>query len=150
VKLLLGLRTWLTRGVLLYALWLLFVGYVDDPVELICGIAALGLALLGLDAARRQQEPMHVPLRTATGALRVPWELVRDSLVVLASIPVRRRGRFRSAQLATADDPSGRGRRAYAEARGTIAPNAIVLDVDPEQNLALLHELDPRVPGSTS
>jgi len=132
--------------VLLYALWLLLVGTLKR-LELVAGAVALALALAGLAAARRQLPRYRVDPRLLAGLVRLPWELLRDSVVVLAALPRRASGRFRSLELRTRDDPEGRGTRAFAEARGTLAPNAIVVDVDPERGLALVHELDPRVPG---
>jgi multisubunit Na+/H+ antiporter MnhE subunit len=139
-------RTWATRIVLLYALWLLLVGTVNR-LQLVAGAVALAFALGALFAARRQLPRYRVEPRLLAGLVRLPWELLRDSLVVLASIPRRTEGHFRSAELRTRDDPAGRGTRAFAEGRGTLAPNAIVVDVDHEQGLVLLHELDRRVPG---
>ncbi|HET7045050.1 MAG TPA: Na+/H+ antiporter subunit E [Gaiellaceae bacterium] len=143
------MRTWATRIVLLYALWLLLVGTVNR-LQLVAGAVALVLALGGLLAARRQLPRYRVDPRLLGGLVRLPWELLRDSLVVLAAIPRRTTGRFRSTSFPTGESPTGRGARAFAEARGSLAPNSIVVDVDPERGLVLLHELDRRVPGKPS
>jgi hypothetical protein len=35
------------------------------------------------------------------------------------------------------------GRRAYVTTVGTLSPNAIVVDIDPERNVAVLHSVRP-------
>jgi hypothetical protein len=47
--------------------------------------------------------------------------------------------------LAGGDDPESAGRRAFAASAGSLAPNSVVVDIDPERKLMLVHKL---VPGS--
>ena len=142
----LRLRAWPLRAALLFALWLLLVGSLQR-LELVAGAVATAFGLAGIAAARRHLPAYRLEPRLLRSLPRLPWELARDTAVVLAALPLRRRGRFRSTALPTAQTPAGRGRRAYAEVRGSVAPNAIVVDVDPELGAALLHELDTRVRG---
>ena len=142
-----GLARWALRGVLLYALWLLLVGTVKTP-ELVAGAVAAALGVAGIVAARRHLPEYRLEPRWLASLLPVPWEIVRDTVVVLARLPRRTRGRFRSAALAVPPGPRGRGMQALAEVRGTLAPNAYVVDVDAERGLVLLHELDARVEGT--
>jgi len=67
---------------------------------------------------------------------------------VLATLPRRTQGRFRSTSLAVPAGARGRGVQALAEARGSLAPNAYVVDVDAVRGLVLLHELDAGVEGT--
>jgi hypothetical protein len=54
------------------------------------------------------------------------------------------RGAFRSRDFrAGGDDPSAAAVRAWVSLTATFSPNAYVVDVDPEQDLVLLHDLVP-------
>jgi len=138
---------WSVRGVLLYALWLLLVGNVRTP-ELVAGAVAAVLGVAGVAAARRHLPEYRLELRLLATLLPLPWELLRDSAVVLATLPRRTQGRFRSTSLAVPAGARGRGVQALAEARGSLAPNAYVVDVDAVRRLVLLHELDAGVEGT--
>ncbi len=76
--------------------------------------------------------PVHIGL--------VCWEAV----VQLVS-PRRHRGSFRAVQFrAGPENPRDIGRRGLTEALGSIAPNTIVIGVDPEHDLLLVHQLRRR------
>jgi hypothetical protein len=73
--------------------------------------------------------PVHVAL--------VCFEAVRQ---VFAFAP--HRGSFRAVSFdAAADDARDAGRRALAEALGSLAPNTIVVGIDTERKLVLVHQL---------
>jgi hypothetical protein len=88
----------------------------------------------------------------------MPWWLVRswrlvyripaDVVIVCAEAlrqalhPQAVRGVFRaSAFRAVAEEPKPTGRRAVAETVGSVAPNTIVVGVDPDRGLLLVHQL---------
>ncbi len=74
------------------------------------------------------QVPSHIAL--------VSWEALGQLMS-----PRRARGQFRAVRFEGADTDSDRGRRALTEALGSLAPNTIVVGIDPERNLLLVHQL---------
>ncbi len=74
---------------------------------------------------------------------QVPGQIVIvswDAIAQLAS-PRRVRGRFRAVGFAGGESGADRGRRALTEALGSLAPNTIVVGVDAERDLLLVHQL---------
>lgn len=73
--------------------------------------------------------------------------IVCAEIAAQALAPKSCRGRLRATPFAGGSDRSARdlGRRALAEALGSLTPNTIVIGVDPEQDLLLVHQL--RVDG---
>lgn len=65
------------------------------------------------------------------------WEAVAQLLHPQPSRGVFRAARFR----ATGGTPEDAGRRALAEIAGSIAPNTIIVGVDTERGLLLVHQL---------
>jgi hypothetical protein len=51
------------------------------------------------------------------------------------------RGQFRAVSFAAGDEPDDIGRRALSEILGSLAPNTIVIGVDTERQLLLVHQL---------
>jgi hypothetical protein len=134
------------------AFYLILIDTVQLP-EVYAGLGGVLLAGAGYQAARRQQ--------VAEAAVAPGW-LVRGPRVVL-SVPRQSawlaaeafaqlvhprpgRGRLRAVAFdaggATSRDA---GRRALAEGLGSLAPNTIVLGIDDESGLLLVHQL--RVAG---
>jgi multisubunit Na+/H+ antiporter MnhE subunit len=124
----------------LCGLWLLYVGQHTKENALAGAIAAtiavgfaallarLGLYLFGLD------------VRLLGRAAPLPWHVVRDFAVVAAALL---RGRP-SGRFVEVDAPArSAGDRALLGLLGSVAPNAYVVDVDPDRGRALVHELDP-------
>jgi hypothetical protein len=115
--------------------------YVLAGVALACG--------LGFDLGREQEfvEPrLKPPWLIGAGrlALRVPKDIVlvcREALVQ-AIAPRPTRGVFRAAAFAAvAPTQTATGRRALVESLGSAAPNSIVVGVDSERGLLLVHQL---------
>src|SRR5205085_5144449 len=83
---------------------------------------------------------LHRPL------LRVPRDVIVVSGMALVAL-VRRRpafGSFRAARFSgEEDEPHEIGRRALAEAAGSLAPNTFVVGIDGERQLILAHQLRP-------
>jgi hypothetical protein len=68
------------------------------------------------------------------------WEALAQ---LVSPQPVR--GRFRAVRYsAVEEDPFDTGRRALTEAFGSVAPNTVVVGVDAERGLLLVHQLRPQ------
>ena len=115
--------------------------YVLAGVALACGIA--------LTLAREQGfvEPRIAPWWVAS-AWRLAWKIPSDIAILcseaLAQLvrPRPVRGQFRAAAFdVTAQAPSATGRRALAETVGSVSPNTIVVGVDADRGLLLVHQL---------
>jgi hypothetical protein len=129
-------------------LYLLLIDTVDLP-ELYAGCAAVALAMAAFEAARRQGVAdasvapalLHRGWRALAG---VPIQIVflcTEAVAQLVS-PRAQRGQFRAVSFdAGADNARDAGRRALAEGLGSFAPNTIVVGVDPERDLLLVHQL---------
>ena len=67
--------------------------------------------------------------------------LCREAIVQLVA-PRRIRGKFRAGAFgAVKQTPGDTGRRALSEWLGSLSPNTIVIGVDPERRLVLVHQL---------
>jgi hypothetical protein len=56
----------------------------------------------------------------------------------------RERGSFRAIPFKGGDGEYDRGRFALTDILGSLAPNTIVIGVDPDEELLLVHQLRPR------
>ena len=141
---------WLGLWVAIFLLYLALVDTRQVP-ELVLGafVAATGAtAILGVRAAR--------PLRGSFDASMLPIvaragsNLITETGLVLGFLLARlagrpRRGRFRTAPFRAGGD--GRrdvARRALTESLGSLGPNTIVLGIDRERNLVVVHQLVER------
>ena len=135
----------------LTGLWLLLVG-TKALLELYAGLIAAAIAAIGLEAVRRQGLlRFRVDVRSLARSLTVPlWTVFDFGVVTVAlvrSLARRRRveGVFLAVPFPAGDERAHYAfRRALTAAAGTIEPNAIVVDIDRERGLALLHAIDPR------
>lgn len=128
----------------LFVLWLLFVGTVQD-VELIAGLCAAAIGAAAVEVVRSQG---LLGSRVEWRWLRQAWKplvrVVPEFLLLMTALVRRPRGRFK-----TLDFPVGgeravdSGRRAFAVVAASLAPNRLVVDVDPETGGALVHDLVP-------
>lgn len=139
----------LTLGVLLAAaFYMALIDTVDLP-ELYAAIAAVVLGAAGYEAARRQGiAEARVSWRWAARGWRVVVSIPRQVILVsweaLAQLAAPRsaRGTLRAVPFrAGRDAPSDAGRRALAEGLGSLAPNTIVIGIDSERDLLLVHQL---------
>jgi hypothetical protein len=112
-------------------------------VALACGVTfGLGLEEGFVEAAIR-------PTWLA-GTLRLLTAIPRDIVVVCGEAaaqlvtPRPERGAFRTVLFgATRKTPEDTGRRALTETFGSVAPNTIVVGVDPDSGRLVLHQLRP-------
>jgi hypothetical protein len=135
---------WLSWFAGLLVLWFLLVGTIQE-VERIAGLAAAAIGATGAEVVRthgllRYRVEARWLRRGALQLLRV----VPDFFRVLTALASRPRGAFR-----TVPFPAGghrdvdRGRRAWVTLTASLAPNRLVVDVDPETGEALVHDLRP-------
>lgn len=134
----------------LLGLWLLIVG-TKARLELYAGLIAAAVALAALEVVRRQGLLVFRPdweWIPRLGALPF-WALYDFGVVTLALVRSLARGRRVQGAFLAVPFPAGDRRARYAFRRalattgGTIDANAIVVDIDPERSLALLHAIDP-------
>lgn len=124
---------------------------IDTPndVELFVLAAAVILSTLAFMVSREQgfteaRIQARWLWRVWRVVLSVPAHIAILCREALAQLFSRRaaRGVFRAVPFAAgADEPRDVGRRALAEAIGSIAPNTIVIGVDPDRRLLLVHQL---------
>jgi hypothetical protein len=127
--------------------YLLLIDTTDLPELYVMGGVAL-LAALGFVISREQglAEAALQP-RWLLGAwramARVPLDIVRVGAEAIAQLAQfrRTRGEFRVVPFRAGDGPDGLGRIALTESLGSFAPNTIVIGVDPEAQLLLVHQL---------
>ena len=139
---------------LLVLLWLAFVG-TTQKLEVLWGLGAAAIAATAAEAVRSQrllnfafERRLFFRGLTAPAAVLfdfgvVTWELARalargrriTGAYLEAPFPAGEEGRARHAW-----------RRAYATTLGTMGANAIVVEIEPAHNVALLHALRPDLP----
>ena len=131
--------------------YLLLIDTTSSP-ELYAGAAAALLAALGCAAVNRNglrgaRPGRMAPRRVARAAGQIPVDVVRVSAAALAQLAAPRpvRGEWRTVPFrhGDRDDGGDMGRRALAEAVGSLAPNTIVIGVDAERDVLLVHQLRP-------
>ena len=143
-----SLASWLLGIVLAAAFYMVLIDTVDLP-ELYAAIGAVLLAGAGYEAARRQGvgEARVRPRWVARGwrvTASVPRQILWVSWEALAQLvaPRKTRGSLRAVAFRAGGEGSlDVGRRALAEGLGSLAPNTIVIGVDEERDLLLVHQL---------
>jgi multisubunit Na+/H+ antiporter MnhE subunit len=141
--------TWLTWWILLMSLWVA----VDDslaPDELLAGAGAAALAALAATVVSRQAR-LRYRVRAAwlPRALALPGQVASDTVAVFAvlarTVATRApapHGEFREVPVRYGDDtPLGVTRRVLLTGARSLTPNAFVVDLDPERDVMLVHEL---------
>lgn len=127
--------------------YLLLIDTTDLPELLVLGGVAV-LATLAFESSRRQgvaqagfelewlrqawRPVVNVPRHAALVSYEALLQLVRFR---------RRRGSFRAVPFRGAGSPADYGRLALTESLGSFAPNTIVIGVDSERNLLIVHQL---------
>ncbi|MGZ4202509.1 MAG: hypothetical protein ACXVRH_10670 [Thermoleophilaceae bacterium] len=149
---------WGYLWVSLAALWL----WLDDTValpELVTGAVAAAIAATVAEFVLAGAAPrLRWHWRWLRHAWRVPpnvaldlWRLLR---VLALTLTGRRKGvgQFRAIRFdaGSSDNPEDIARRALAKAAGSVAPNTVVVGIDVERDLVLVHQLEPDdTPSST-
>jgi hypothetical protein len=135
----------------LFALWLVATDTtksLEMPVGAVCSLLA---ATAACAAARSGRVTVRFRRRWLARALRAPWWVLRDSVVVLAAASgdvLRGRrpgpGRMRPVPWDPGDDgPLGQGRRAFAYGVGSAGPNQYPIASSRERQVLLVHEFEP-------
>ena len=141
---------WVAWWLLLFWLWMLLVGEWNRQEWVAAASAATIAASLAELARSRTGFAARVPLRWLADVPQVLWMVVVDFGIVawalIASVARRRivRGELVSRELDRgADAARGIGPRAWTALAASYSPNAYVLDIDPERQTVLLHDLVP-------
>jgi hypothetical protein len=129
--------------------YLLLIDTTDLP-ELYAGAVTALLCAIAFEAGREQGFAEAAPsvrllLRARRALVRVPGDVVRVSALALRQLldPRSPRGTLRAVPFrhGPGEDRRETARRALAEGAGSLAPNTIVIGIDPERNLILAHQL---------
>jgi multisubunit Na+/H+ antiporter MnhE subunit len=139
---------WLTAAVFAAAFYLLLIDTTDLP-ELIVGGVAAALAATGSELARQQRvvgESLRLRWlgRLYRPLLRVPLDVAQLSAAAVRQLlhPRARVGEFRTVKfICSGDERRDDGRAALAIAAGSFAPNTMVVGIDHERNVMLVHQL---------
>jgi hypothetical protein len=141
-----AIRVWLAWWVVLFLLWLVYVGEWN-PIEWIAAASAAAVAATAAAAVQAQGLLRFRPdLGSLAGLRRVPLQVFVDFGILVGAFVrtlVRRRpvrGRFVTRPLRDADASSS-FRRAVLTATATYSPNAYVVNINVERGEALLHDL---------
>jgi multisubunit Na+/H+ antiporter MnhE subunit len=137
---------WTCTAAVLFGFWLLLVD-THEEAQLLVGAGVAILAATISELVRRQRivkigvRPRWL-LRLWRPVASVPRDLVR---LAVAVAPGRRpRGRLRALPFdPQVEDPTDNGRQALAELAGSFSPNTIVIGIDVEPGLLLVHQLVP-------
>ncbi len=140
----------LVAGLLLGAGFYLWLIDTVDPPEVYAGLGVAALAAIAFEVSREQaRAEASFSLAWLKGgrrlAAQIPLQIVlvsRDALAQLTH-PRPGRGEFRTVSFRGGEADSARdtGRRALAEALGSLAPNTIVIGIDTDRDLLLVHQL---------
>jgi hypothetical protein len=132
---------WLAGSALLFGLYLLYAGASAHEVAVGAGAAAVAAA--AVEAVRGTEHPRFLPhLSWIAQALRLPWQVVRDTGLLVRNLVRGGDGRFvRVAIEAGGEDAHGVARRTLETFYRTLPPNSIVIGIDRERGEILMHVL---------
>jgi multisubunit Na+/H+ antiporter MnhE subunit len=141
---------WLLAWLASAALWMLLADSVR-LAELVAGAAVAALGATACEMVRRQRVAAQalrpdLSLRIWRVVVRAVPDIGRLTRAALAQLirPKPVRGRVLAMAFGhTEDDPDARGLRAAAIGLGSIAPNTVVIGIDPDAGLLLVHQLEP-------
>jgi hypothetical protein len=129
--------------------YMVLIDTISTP-ELYAGAGVVLLATVAFTASLQQgfAEAAVRPqwlLRAWRPLLSVPTQIVIVSAEVVRQLfhPQATRGQFRAVPFAGGDAPPDLGRQALTEVFGSLAPNMIVIGIDSERQLLLVHQLRP-------
>jgi hypothetical protein len=142
---------WLTWWFGLFWLWLLLAGEWNRQEWVAAAVAATIAASLAELARVRTGFSARLPLRAIADVPEVLAMVAVDFGVIvgalIASVARRRivRGELVSRDLARGPDGArGVGPRAWTALAASYSPNAYVIDIEPEAQTVLLHDLVPK------
>jgi len=132
-------------------LWLLLTGSAD-PQEVLVGMGISTLAATSAELVRARVATGFRPrLRWFAAAWRIPIRVVTDTAAVFAALlrhvtgRKRVRGRFHAVPFVygEAEDPRAGARRALAIVGVSMMPNTLVIGIDADRDVMLVHRLVP-------
>jgi multisubunit Na+/H+ antiporter MnhE subunit len=136
------------------ALWLLLTSTLAGS-EAIVGVGASAIAATFAEMSREHVAPRFRPrARWLARGWRVPVAMVTDTWLVLLALwgeltgTKRVRGSLRTVPFHHGGerDPRASARRALAEIGVSMTPNTVVIGVDPDRDVLVVHQLVQR-PG---
>ena len=141
-------RSWLVWWVILLAFWVI-IDYSILRAELLAGAAAAALGAFVAELACYQAGVrFHMRARWLLPALRLPGEVVRDTLIVFGALARRLLrgqqpdGAFREVPVRFGDDsPEGVTRRVLLVGGRSLAPNTFVAGIDRDRGTMIVHQL---------
>jgi hypothetical protein len=145
-----ALGAWLCWWVGCFWLWMLHIGKWDR-IDAVAGAVAAAVVATLAECARRAADvhPRVTPERfgrSVTMPLIVFADFAVLTYALAASLAHRRvvRGRYLARDFpAGPKTPEGSARRAWTVLLATYSPNAYVVDIDPDEDVVLLHDLVP-------
>jgi multisubunit Na+/H+ antiporter MnhE subunit len=138
---------------LLVCLWALYVG-TSARIEILWGLGAAVVGAVAAEVVRSQGLfRFRVDPRWILRAWKTLPQIVFDfGLIVWELVRALAHGRRVSGAYVAVPFPAGnpalgvdRWRRAFSATVGTMTPNGIVVDIDPDTDLALMHSIRPDV-----
>jgi multisubunit Na+/H+ antiporter MnhE subunit len=130
------------------AFYLLLIDTTSLPELYVLAGVALAGAISFVVSREQGYTEASVPATVLIRVWRVLLQIPRDVAVLCGEAvlqllrPRARRGGFRAVPFAAVrDTPEHEGRRALTEWLGSLAPNTIVVGVDDERRLLLVHQL---------
>ena len=140
---------WLATFAVLLGLWFLYVCTFNIP-ELLVGAGAAALAATATAVVEGQRFAQFSPRpKWLALFLTEPWYALTGTAAIWWALLKRIAGKPSEAQLkaikfdAGGDDPESAARRALALTLTTIPPNFVVIGIDREHNLMLIHQVSP-------
>jgi len=132
-------------------LWFLFAGKVDEQ-EFWMGVLCAVIAALALTRAGAHNfAPFDPKARWLGHLLSLPYQVLRDSFTVISALlgTITGRGapgeKFSTAHFNSGgDDPVSTAKRALSVGMTSFPPNSIVVEISPEEDTFLYHELVPQ------
>lgn len=135
-------RAWAAWWVLLAALYLLLADAVVLP-ELVVGAVAASVGATGAVLVRSQRHELLRPrLRWLRAAGRPALGVFTDLVPLTRTLVTRRSGELHRVPVTIpGDGGEAAAFVAFTEVLGTLAPNTVVVDVDRDQGVLLVHRL---------
>jgi multisubunit Na+/H+ antiporter MnhE subunit len=141
-------RSWIDFLVF-FVLWMLFVSQVQKG-EIVAGLAAAFIATVANAVLKAQDYAKFRPkLKWLLLMTWEVWYLISGTWAILVALARHIAGKPSEAQFkvvkfkAGGNDPESWARRTLVTAYATIPPNFIVVGIDVEKNLMLVHQVAP-------
>jgi hypothetical protein len=137
----------------LFWLWLLYQAEFNRKLIVAAACAATLGTGVAVQVRRHFRRGYRLQARWAARALKVPWAVLREFVVVtrvlLRSLARRERpsGSFRLSPFPVGgNEPVARARRAFIAIAETFSPNSYVVGMYAEEGGVLVHDLEPKPP----